>query len=363
MTAVPTDRPTGRRKRIQIDIPRIRFWSLLGAESVLWGVVIAHLAKWAGNTAYYLTWQVKYGLGPAGGSSYFTVWNGKDFWDRLPIHVQNGLPGEVAVLAGLAVAALAVLVLAGWHPRKPLTWAAKIAVILAVAVAAGLATARGLAGWHVHWFPDQGVPVWWVTWRHDMRDVGIALAATIAVQFLYTKPKYGPDDQPGVRKYLTAIPKALLAALVPIALLGVLAWQLPWVTQHGFRVPVSYGDLASEANGFIAAGAWITVLMGIAGGIAARPFLKRVADDVQWFFAQRSAGAVLSTQGLGALRGERVVGTPIHRVRVHWLIDRHPALPARSPWVTRVLLAGAVLVVLASGFGAWLTIAGPAAVH
>ena len=361
MTAVPITQPAGRRGKIKIDIPRIRFWSLLGFESVLWGVVIAHLAKWAGNATYFLGVQVRYAVGYKGWTG---AWYLKDFWDRLVVHVQNGLPGEIAALCGIGTAVGAGYVL--WSvaaPRKP--WSRVLTVLLALAagVAVTLLTARSLAGWHVHWFPSQEEPAWWVTWRHDIRDVGIALAATIGVQFLYTKPKYAPDDQPGVRKYLTAIPKALAAALVPITALAILAWQLPWVLHHGWQIPASYGDLASEVNGFIAAGTWITVLMGIAGGLAARPFLKRVADDVQWFFAERSAGRILSNTGLNALRGNRNVGTPIHRSRVSWLQARHPDLPARSPWVTRLLMIAAVLTVMLAGFGAWLTIAGPAAVH
>src|SRR5580704_4151412 len=244
-------RPQGQSRVKALDIPRISLISWLGLESVIWGVVISHLVKWAGNSWYFLTWQVRYAVGY--GRNLWTVWYLKDWWDRLPVHVSNAL---------------------GYH------WA------------------------------DQAAP-----------------------------------------------------ALVPIALVGVLAWKLPWLTRHGWQVPAAYGALASEVNGFIAAGTWITVLMGILGGLAAKPVVRRVADDIQWFFAERSASKIRDESGLNRLRGTHVIGTPAHRIRVRWLLDHRTRAVQRSPWVVRILLAVAFLAVLAAGFGAWLTLAGPAAVH
>jgi hypothetical protein len=297
-------RPHGQSRVKAPDIPKIRLLTWLGLESALWGVVISHLVKWTGNTWYFLTWQVRYAVGY--GKNLWTVWYLKDWWDRLPVHISNAL---------------------GYR------WA------------------------------DQGAPAWWATWRHDIRDVGIALVATIVVTLMFSKPKYPAADRVSLARYLITLPAALAAALVPIALIGVLAWKLPWLTQHGWQVPAAYGALASEVNGFIAAGTWITVLMGVLGGLAARPFVRRVADDIQWFFAERSAVKVRDESGLNRLRGTRVIGTPAHRVRVHWLLDHRTRAAGRSPWVVRILLAVAFLAVLASGFGAWLTLAGPAAVH
>lgn len=323
MTADALDRPAepvkpkrGKRGR---DIPQIKLLSVLGLESILWGVVIAHIVKWIGNALYFLTWQVRYSVGY--GKTNFTWWYMKDTWDRLPVHISN-LLGK-------------------------------------------------------HWFAVQTAPIWWITWRHDIRDVGISFFATLAVSFMFTKPKYEMDDAPSVKRYLTSIPLAVLAALVPIGLIGVLAWKLPWLTQHGWAVPESFGALASEVNGFIAAGTWITVAMGIAGGLVAKPIIKRVADDVQWFFAQVSsakviakregrsglAGTLDSALGGTVARTDRVVGTPAHRARVHWILKNRPDEPARSPWLTRILMIGAALVLPLAAFGAWVTIWGPAAVH
>jgi len=355
MTASPVTQPLPGKAAL--DIPRIRLLSWLGLESVLWSLVIAHLVKWAVSFGYFAMWQVRYLVGY--GTTTFTVWYGKDWWDRLPVHVRNGLPGIViavaAVLAAVAAYRLARLA------RGNRVIAAIVAVL--AGTAAGIVTGRLVTGWHVRWFPGQKTPLWWITWRHDIRDVGIVVIATIIVDFLFTKPKYPADDNPGLRVYLTSIPLALGAALIPIAAVGVLAWQLPWLMQHGWHVPARYGSLAAEANGWIAAGTWITIAMGILGGLAAKLFIKRVADDVQWFFAERSAARIRSTKGLNALRGNRVIGTPAHRQRVHWLLDHTPSLPVRSPWLVRILLGAGFLSMAAAGAGAWLNLVGPAAPH
>jgi hypothetical protein len=302
MTAVPIDRPRGRHK--STDIPRIRLFSWLGLESIIWSVIIAHLVKWAVSFGYFAAFQVKYLVGY--GTTTFTVWYLKDWWDRLPVHIQNLLGA--------------------------------------------------------HWFSGQAAPLWWVTWRHDIRDVGIVVIATIIIGFLFAKPKYPYDDNPGLRVYLTSVPLAILAALVPIAIVGVLAWKLPWLMQHGLHV---HGNsvYAADINGWLAAGTWITIVMGITGGLAAKLAIHRVADDIGWFFAGRSAGHVRSTTGLDALRGDKVFGTPSHRLRVHWLLDHVTDLPERSPWLTRGLLFVAFLTLLAAGAGAWLNLVGPAAPH
>lgn len=301
MTAIPIDRP--RKKRL--DIPQIKLISWPGLESlVLWTPVIAHLVKWAISFSYFALWQVRYAVGY--GDTTFTVLYLKDFWDRLPVHISNGF--------------------------------------------------------HLGWYnaASQGEPLWWITVRHDIRDVGIALVATIIVTFLFTKPKYPPEDTPGVRVYLTSIPLAIAAALVPIGIVGVVAWKLPWLQQHGWQVPANWGVWASEVNGWVSAGEWIALLMGILGGIAARFFIKRVADDVQWFFAERSAAKIRSASALSLSQG-RVIGTPVHRLRVHWLLDNRPDLPDRNPWLVRGLLAVGVLFLLQSAAGAWLNLVGPAA--
>lgn len=341
------------------SIPEIKLLSAAGIESIGWGVIIAHLVKWAVSFGYFATWQVRYAVGY--GSTLFTVVYLKDFWDRLPIHVQNGLPGEIAVLSGiLATAGLIAFGIKGWRRLAGPRWGTLITVAGSVAagVLVALFTARQLAGWHVHWFPGQDEPAWWVTWRHDIRDVGITLVATIIVRLMFAKPKYGADDNPGPRVYLTRIPLAIGAALIPIAIVGIIAWKLPWLTHHGVEVPGKYGAAAAASNEWLAAGTWIASAMGILGGLVATRVIQRVADDIQWFWAERSA-AKLRAEGF--LSTGRVIGTPAHRKRVHWLLDNNPDLPVRSPWLVRIMTTVGALSMLAAGAGAWLNLVGPAA--
>jgi hypothetical protein len=202
-----------------------------------------------------------------------------------------------------------------------------------------------------------------VTWRHDARDVGIAVIATIIVRLLFVKPKYPADDNPGWKVYATSVPKAISLALIPIALIGVLAWKVPWLMQHGWKVPANWGVYASEVNGWIEAGTWITVVMGILGGLAASKAIQRVADDIQWFMAERSAGHVRSESGLDALRGNRVIGSPSHRLRTRWMLGRSLTLPSRNPWLVRALVFAGFVTLVFAGAGAWLNLFGPAAPH
>ena len=374
--AAPPEKAKRRSRKSSTDIPRIKLISWLGVEALVWGVVIAHIVHWIGNALYYLFWQIKVAFGAAASSTPAYTWNNKDFWDRLPIHVMNGFRWIIAVAIGLAVFALAMWFMRRIHGAR--AQLAKSVIAGGVGAVAGLYASTMLASYRVHWFASQATPLWWVTWRHDIRDVGISMFATIVVLFMFQKPKYPLDDAPSLRVYLTSIPKGIAAALIPISLIGVLAWQLPWLMRHGWQVPASLGALASEVNGYIEAGAWIALLMGVAGGIVAKMFIARVADDVQWFVGERSAakirvrqsgdrtglaGALDSALSGTAIRTTRVIGTPAHRKRVGWILANRPELPDRNLWVTRVLMACAVLVLPLAAFGAWLTLVGPAAVH
>lgn len=364
MTAASTVQPRPRRARL--DIPRIKLISWLGLESVLWGVVITHIVHWAGNMAYYLAWQMRWTAGASASGSPLVTIDNKDLWDRLPVHIQNGLPGETAFACGLTAAVFFWLLLTRVPDgplSKPVAHLLRVFTALAGGVAVALGVAYRLRDWHVHWLTDQTVPVWWITWRHDFRDVGIAFFTTIVVQLMFTKPKHALDDSPTVRQYATAIPLAIGAALIPVSVIGVLAWKLPWLTHHGWQVPANWGAWASEVNGYIEAGAWIAALMGVLGGLAAKRIVSRIGDDIQWFVAERSVTKLRRETGLDALRGNRVYGTPAHRLRVRWIQVSRPQSPERSPLLIRVfIIVGALTMLLAAG-GAVLTLFGAAAVH
>lgn len=302
MTAIPIDRSKGRASRA--DIPRIRLLSWLGLESVAWAVVIGHLVKWAIDALYFIIVQVKYSVGYNGRT--YQVWYAKDMWDRLPVHISN--------LLGL------------------------------------------------HWFGgSQVAPEFWVTDRHYARDVLIGLVAGVIITFLFVKPHHPEDADVSAWAYVWAVPKAIIWAIPGIAIVAVLAWKLMWLTHHGLAVPGS-SVLANEVNGYVAAGTWIAVAMGIAGSqVFARWANRKAADAAQWFYAERSAAVIRSDTGLSRLR-TRVIGTPSQRVRVHWLLD-HPDVQCveHSVWAVRLLTFALAISVLLAGFGAWLTLAGPAA--
>jgi hypothetical protein len=379
---IPLGRPvkeSRKARKSSLDIPRIKLLSWLGLESIVWGVVIGHIVKWIGNALYYIFWQSQASFGSAVGKKPVYTWNAKDFYDRFPVHLQNGLRWVVAVAIGIAVFALVLYIM-----RKLLQGGNALVQLLSgfaamcAGATAGLAASVGLSSWRVHWFATQATPIWWFTWRHDIRDVGISMFATIVVLFMFQKPKYPMDDEPPAAVYARSIPLGVGVALIPIAAIGVLAWQIPWLVRHGWAVPASYGALASEVNGFIMAGTWITIVMGVVGGIVAKLFISRVADDLQWEVSKRSAAKIFRRRnsergGLAGkldsafsgtvLRTDRVIGTPAHRKRVRWILDNRPDMPARALWLTYALMAAGVLVLPLAAFGAWLTLVGPAAVH
>ena len=150
-------------------------------------------------------------------------------------------------------------------------------------------------------------------------------------------------------------------AVPGIAIVAVLAWKLAWLTHHGLRIGGG-SVLANEVNGYIAAGTWIAVAMGVAGSqVFARFANRKAADAAQWFYAERSAARISSNTGLGRLRGTTVAGTPSHRIRVHWLLDHDTASRPHSVWSVRILSAALFIGLLLSGYGAYLTLAGAAA--
>jgi hypothetical protein len=303
MTAIPIDQSRPSRRE---SIPRIKLASLPGLESVAWAVVIGHLVKWAIDALYFIIIQVKYSVGYNGRT--YQVFYAKDAWDRLLNHISN--------VFGL------------------------------------------------HWFGgSQVAPEFWVTDRHYARDVVIGLVAGVIITFLFVKPHHPEDADVSAWAYVWSVPKAIIWAIPGIAIVAVIAWKLTWLTHHGLYLH-SGSPLAAEINGYVIAGTWIAVAMGIAGSqVFARFANRKAADAAQWFYAERSAAVLRSDQGLNRYR-THVFGPPAYRVRVHWLLD-HPGIQCveHSVWSVRILTFVLGISVLLAGFGAWLTLAGPASVH
>lgn len=217
----------------QLLLTRYQLTPAERAEMYARATTLGQIAVLIGSSFYYLVIQRAYGFHDPHGP-WNTVWWGKDFYDRFPIHAQNGLPGICAVLAGLAAAALAAVILSGpvlRIGRRPVAYTAVTAVIsIALGTAAGLLTARQLAGWHVHWFPGQQAPLWYVAARHQFRHFLIGAFGV----FLISTVTIGIGKRVRGRVPNWAIPLRFTAAFLvalPVAALGsvLFAWFLPHV--------------------------------------------------------------------------------------------------------------------------------------
>jgi len=296
-------------------IPKIKPWSWLGLESFAWGFVVGHVITWAVDCWYFIITQLTWGFTYAKANDHVNYLNLTDIWDRLPYWTGRTLNN------------------AGIHT----SWAT----------------------WLMLASTQQG----WTEPRHLARGVIIGLIAGVFIQMLFAKPaQYGAEDV-SAWAYVLAIPKSLLYAIPGVAAIGVLAYYLPYLLNHGLHVPGN-NLFSNEVNSQLSAGAWIGTAMGLAGSLLfARWASKKPAQEAQWFYAERSAARIESESALGRLRGNRVIGTPSHRVRVRWLIDNAIQCVERSSWSVRLLVGGLFFVLISAGGGAYITLAGPAAGH
>jgi hypothetical protein len=294
-------------------IPKIKPWSLLGLESLAWGVVIGHVIKWAVDCWYFIISQLTWSFTYAKGHDTINYWNLTDIWDRLPYWVGHTLNN-----VGIRTSWTAWLMLAS--------------------------TQQG--------FTEP---------RHLARGVIIGLIAGVFVQMLFAKPQqYGAEDV-STWQYVLALPKSLLYAIPGVGAIGILAYYMPYLLNHGWQVPGN-NLLSNEINGWVAAGNWIGIAMGLAGSLVFAKYASRKpAQEAQWFYAERSAAKISSESTLGKLRGTRVIGTPSHRVRVHWLIDNAITCVERGSWSVRLLVGAAFVILISAGGGAFITLAGPGA--
>jgi hypothetical protein len=232
---------------------------------------LGQVAVLIGSSFYFLVLQRAYGFHDPGGP-WNTIWWWKDLYDRAPIHVQNGLPQILAVLAGLAVAGLTALILAGpvfEIRRRPKVYAA---VTAAAAILAGTGTGLLLgwqlhkAGFHVHWFPGQGPPLWYIAARHQFRHFLIGAFGV----FLISTVTIGLGKRVRDRVPNWAIPLRFLAAFIvalPVAALGIgfFAWFLPHVlhwdaARLGLVVTSSDAQIVFAVTAAAAAAALVAVL-------------------------------------------------------------------------------------------------------
>lgn len=232
------------------------------------GTALGQVAVLIGSSFYFLVLQRAYGFHDPGGP-WNTVWWWKDMYDRFPVHVQNGLPSILAVLAGLAAATVVAVILSGpvlRIGRRPVAYTILVTVTaVTIGTATGLLAARGLAGWHAHWFPGQSAPPWWVAARHQFRHFLIGAFGV----FLISTVTIGLGRRVRGRVPNWAIPLRFLAAFavaLPVAAVGIgfFAWFLPHVlgwdaARLGLVVTNSDAQIVFAVTISIAAAALITV--------------------------------------------------------------------------------------------------------
>ncbi len=274
-----------------IEMPKVGFLGAL--ELIFWGLLLGHFVKWAVDSFYY--WIVGAPWAPL-----------KDPWDRLVVHLDNLTQHRIAWL---------------------------------------------------HHFINNGqeAPAWWVTLRHDARDLLIGLGVALVVKTMLVKPLRHRKDYGLVRVASTPFLAVLFAAPAWI-IIGLFLSKNQFLANHGW--------IYSGSNPFII-DAWQIVgdrhlqvlVMGIIGGIFAGFALKGPADEGVWVWAER---------------GHRI-GPPGLRVR-HAFLAAHPDQSKvkrdqedtqRSGRVVRRVrnfaVGFSVLVFLvAVGYGFWLTTWGAA---
>jgi hypothetical protein len=314
------------------------------AESFAWVLILGHVVHWAVDAAYFTVTQVRYGFqgfslwaqspggvrryaGWRGHSNPFTLWYLKDAWDRLPVHLSNVL--------------------------------------------------------HAGWFASVApAPQWWVTWRHDTRYVVIGVVTGVVIFFLLSKPRRDRESYTWHHMALTPL-RALLYAVPGVAIGGLLVWKVRWLHAAGITAPASWGMAGHEVNQWSASGKLSLLAMGLLGSwLFARWASLGPADEAQWVYAEQAAARILrrrSRGALGSLSGRVIIGPPGLRTRIRWLVGTagKPSAWHGADGTARYLRAKAagnsglgmriivraflVLTVAAAGYGAWLTIAGPAA--
>lgn len=288
----------------------------LTLETVVWGFILGHIVHWASDAGYYIGTQTtlfteaKHGQPVAVYGSY----QPGDWWDRLPVHLAN------------------------------------------------------LLHWNFFGFVNNGqaAPLWWVTDRHDIRYVYIGVATGVVVAFLTSRPPKVRKDYTWYR--IAATPLLAFAAALPGIAVGALAiWKIPALQTGGINPPASWGMLGHEIGQWSGSGKLALVVLGLLGSqLFAKYASKGPADEIQWLYAARKANMILrertgALSALGNLKDSIVIGPPGYRRRVRYLVDNGIVTEVHSTGIVVVLALGAFLVFILAGYGAWLTLAGPAA--
>jgi hypothetical protein len=294
--------------------PKLGPWGF--AETVAWILIAGHVIHWAVDALYYIFTQVTYLTEAKHGqpTAIFGSIPPGDWWDRLTVHIANILGLHNSILNNNGAAS----------------------------------------------------PLWWITWRHDIRYVVIGVLAGVVITMLVSGPRAERRSYAWYR--LAATPVLALAWALPGVLAGgLLIWRVAFLRTGGLTLSPSWGILGHEIGQWSSAGKIALVIIGLLGSqLFAKYASKGPADEAQWLYAGRKANKILHERtgrlaAVGNFTDAVVIGPPGYRSRVHYLVDNGIVSEASSEGVVVVLWLGAVLLLILAGYGAWLTLAGPAA--
>lgn len=275
-----------------------RFWMTLR------GIIMSQLANPVGSAVYFLTTQVAYQTKYS--TTVITWWSLKDPWDRLPIHLQNGL---------------------------------------------------NALGARIHWFHSQDAPPTWVVARHDFRYVMIGALAVLMVKSVTVG--LGKRDRKPVSNWrIITSPITIPAVAIICAIPGILFFTHVWpgIARHGLL------DSNPYFGNWTGAGKWQLVLIGITAGLGAKLLFTPVAASLQLVSIDKKLIA-----GVHPRRWWGQVYGPAYVKRFEFLrasmsspaADRHtPIEHGRALGV--FLTVSALLFTVFLAFGIWLRYFGPA---
>lgn len=185
-------------------------------------LALAQVAKYIGDGAYFVGFQMRFPAQYPKGNATYADWYLADWFDRLPVHLQNLL---------------------------------------------------NRLGAHITWFAAQGAPAWWEADRHLVRGIIIGLVAAALVQNLTAGVKVRPLGKAG----LLLSPVLVIAIVLPLTALGVylLTERMPQVLNVGAYSSVPYvGDWLGKDQ-------WQPIILGFVVLWPAKRVIRRVGATLQ----------------------------------------------------------------------------------
>jgi hypothetical protein len=262
-------------------------------EMVVWGLVLMQFARPVGSSIYFIGTQTRLAWNyPKQSTTLFNVYLG-DLWDRLPNHVQ--------------------------------------------------------ALFHAHWFThSHAAPAWWVTARHDFRDVLIGFLVVMLLGAI----KVGMKDykKATVGHMVKSVVLAFVAAIIVAAgLIVFFNWATPFMRHFG----VSSGN--AYVADWIGKGAPQLIVTGFIAGYVAKRILARTFYTIQLISLERKMSRGATEQWWWKL-----AYPPNYRRRYAYLVASGHKPQQHGKALGYTLSVCAPLYLFLLGFGIWLLYFGPA---